>query len=164
MGAGGRPVTASDISAKAAFVREALDGISAIPQRTPDEFLADPRNLASALHWMQTAIQALIDIGLILVSTRGLPAPHSSSEVLERLEASGGLPSGSAARFRPVIELARDLLLLDHVEEVLPDLLLAHLGGRSHVVLGEEPRVSEVDFPGRRAIACQSQVCFHSVS
>lgn len=96
-------MTLSDLSDKAAFVREALDGIATIPHRTLDEFLADPRNLPSALHWMQTAIQALIDIGLILVTARGLPAPRSSSEVLERLEAAGGLPAGSAARYRPVI-------------------------------------------------------------
>jgi len=46
------------------------------------------------------------------------------------------------------IGLARDPLLLHHVEEVLADLLLAHVGGGAHVVLGEEPCVEKVDFPG----------------
>jgi hypothetical protein len=32
------------------------------------------------------------------------------------------------------IGLAGDLLFLDHVEQVLTDLLLAHLGGRAHVI------------------------------
>jgi uncharacterized protein YutE (UPF0331/DUF86 family) len=96
-------LTLTDVSAKAAFVREALDGLAAIPQATLEEFLSDPRNLPSALHWMQTAIQALVDIDLILVAARGLPAPRSSADVLESLEAAGALPAGSAIRYRPVV-------------------------------------------------------------
>lgn len=96
-------MTRSDVSDKAAFVREAIEGLTEIPQGTLDEFLSDRRNLASTLHWLQTAIQALIDIGLIVVAERGLPAPRSSSEMLERLQDAGALPAGSAARFRPVI-------------------------------------------------------------
>lgn len=103
MGSGEAAVTRSDVSDKAAFVREALEELAAIPQGTLDEFLADRRNLPSALHWLQTAIQALIDIGLILVAARGLPAPRSSADVLECLEAAELLPPGSAAKYRAAI-------------------------------------------------------------
>lgn len=96
-------MTRSDIADKAAFVREALEELAALPQASLEEFLADRRNVPSALHWLQTAIQALIDIALIGVSTRGLRAPRTSAEVLERLEEAGALPPGAAARFRPVI-------------------------------------------------------------
>lgn len=96
-------MTHSDISDKAAFVRQALDELAAIPQDTLEDFRADRRNLPSALHWLQTAIQALLDIGLILVATRGLRPPHSSADVLERLEEAEVLPPGSVAKYRPVV-------------------------------------------------------------
>lgn len=96
-------MTRSDISDKAAFVRQALGELAAIPQGSLEDFRADRRNLPSALHWLQTAMQALLDIGLILVAIRGLRPPHSSVDVLERLEEAGALPSGSVAKYRPVV-------------------------------------------------------------
>ncbi len=96
-------MTSSDLPDKAAYVRQAIDELAAIPQGTFEEFLSDRRNLPTALHWLQTAIQALIDIGLVVVASKGLPTPRSSHDVLERLEAAGDLPPGSAARFRPVV-------------------------------------------------------------
>lgn len=96
-------MSVGEISDKAGFVREALTGLGSIPQDSLGAFLADGRNLPAALHWMQTAIQALIDIGLVLVSERGLPTPRTSADVLERLEEAGALPPGSAVRFRPLI-------------------------------------------------------------
>ncbi|MEM6791619.1 MAG: HepT-like ribonuclease domain-containing protein [Myxococcota bacterium] len=91
------------IEDKVAFVREALQRLEELPQHSLEQSLADDRNLASALHWLQTAIQALVDIGLLIVSSRGLPTPRSSGEVLERLESADLLPPGSALRFRPIV-------------------------------------------------------------
>jgi uncharacterized protein YutE (UPF0331/DUF86 family) len=96
-------VTSSDIADKAAFVRQALDELSAIPHTTCDDFLADRRNLPATLHLLQTAIQGLVDIGLILVSARGLRTPRTSIDVIELLEEAGALPAGSATTYRPVI-------------------------------------------------------------
>lgn len=96
-------MTRADLADKTAFVRQALAELEGIPQATLEEFVSDRRNLPAALHWFQTAIQALVDIGLILVSARGLQAPRTSVDVLERLEEAGALPSGSTARYRAVI-------------------------------------------------------------
>lgn len=96
-------MTRGDLADKAAFVRAALAELEAIPQSTYDEFLADRRNLPAAIHWIQTAIQALIDIGLVSIAARGLPTPRSSAEVLERLEAAGALPAGTSVKYRPVV-------------------------------------------------------------
>ncbi len=65
--------------------------------------LADFRNLDSALHRLQTSIQALLDIGAVLVSRLGLPAPRTSIDILSSLEEAGYLPEGSSVRFRPII-------------------------------------------------------------
>lgn len=96
-------MTSADIADKAAFVRQALEDLAAIPQATREAFAADRRNLPAALHSLQTAIQGLLDIGLIVIATRGLRTPRSSSEVIERLEEAELLPSGSAAKYRPVV-------------------------------------------------------------
>lgn len=91
-----------EILSKLALLRENLERLSQIPQASYDEFAADFRNLDSALHRLQTSIQALIDIGSLVVARRGLGAPSTSREILERLERAGALPPGSTARFGPL--------------------------------------------------------------
>lgn len=96
-------MTHGELADKTAFVRAALEELAAIPQSTYEEFAADRRNLPAAIHWLQTAIQALIDIGLMSIAARGLTTPRSSAEVLEVLEAAGALPAGASTKYRPVI-------------------------------------------------------------
>lgn len=116
-------MTHSEISDKAAFVREALSALEAVPQSSRDEFLADPRTLPATLHWLQTAIQGLLDIGLVLVGERGLAAPRTSLEVLERLEGAGALPAGTATRYRPLIGFRNRVVhLYDRID---PDIVYA---------------------------------------
>ncbi|HEY4158780.1 MAG TPA: DUF86 domain-containing protein, partial [Polyangiaceae bacterium] len=67
------------------------------------EFNADFRNLDSALHRLQTTIQALIDIACYLVAVRSLGVPRTSLDALEKLEAAGLLPEGAAKRFAPIV-------------------------------------------------------------
>ena len=93
----------AELAEKAAFVRDALAELEALPQDTLESFLADRRNLPAALHWLQTAIQALVDLGLMQVASLGARTPRTSLDVLEALEEAGRLPPGSAQRFRPVI-------------------------------------------------------------
>jgi len=96
-------MTRADLADRAAFVREALAALETLPLGSLDEFLADRRNLPSALHWLQTAIQALLDIGLMAVAARGLPSPRTSADVLERLEEAGALPTGTARRYLAIV-------------------------------------------------------------
>jgi len=95
-------VTAPDINTKIAIVRENLQRLADLPQASYAEFAGDFRNLDSALHRLQTSIQALIDIASLAAARNGLGAPGSSVELLERLENAACLPSGSAARFTPI--------------------------------------------------------------
>lgn len=91
-----------EILAKLAIVRENLERMAQIPQSSYDEFSADFRNLDSALHRLQTSIQALIDVGSLVLARRGLGAPTTSREILEKLEAARLLPDGSTTRFGPI--------------------------------------------------------------
>jgi uncharacterized protein YutE (UPF0331/DUF86 family) len=96
-------MTHEEVLGKAQVVRGSLDKLALIPQRTYEEFMSDFRNLEASLRLLQTSIQALIDLGSRLCARLGLEAPRTSQEILERLEADGRLPAGSARRFAPII-------------------------------------------------------------
>lgn len=96
-------MTEEGIVAKLEIVRQNLERLEQLPQASYTEFNADFRNLDSALHRLQTTIQALIDIASFLVSVRGLGIPKTSLDALEKLETAGLLPEGSASRFAPII-------------------------------------------------------------
>jgi uncharacterized protein YutE (UPF0331/DUF86 family) len=65
-------VNGNDIQRRLEVLRVNLECLAEIPQETFEEFSADFRNLDSALHRLQTSIQALLDIGAVLVSRLGL--------------------------------------------------------------------------------------------
>ena len=96
-------MTADSLTTKLATVRDNLEKLDRIPQSSYQEFGADFRNLDSALHRLQTTIQALIDISCYLVAVRGLGVPITSVDALDKLEGAGLLPSGSAQRFTPIV-------------------------------------------------------------
>ena len=96
-------MTDDSVPAKLAIVRENLEKLERIPQASWQEFDADFRNLDSALHRLQTTIQALIDIACYAVALRGLGVPRTSLDALEKLEAASLLPPGSAQRFAPIV-------------------------------------------------------------
>lgn len=72
-------MTAEGVQAKLAILRENLGKLEQIPQASLQQFSADFRNLDSALHRLQTSIQALIDIASYVTAKQGLGAPASSS-------------------------------------------------------------------------------------
>jgi uncharacterized protein YutE (UPF0331/DUF86 family) len=70
------------------------------------------------LHRLQTSIQALLDLGSLLVSRLGLPVPRTSADVLSHLEEAGHLPEGAAVRFRPIIGFGNRVVhLYDRIDE-----------------------------------------------
>ena len=83
-------------------VRDNLEKLEQLPQGSFDEFIGDFRNVDSALHRLQTGIQALIDVASYATARRGLGTPTTSADALVKLEGAGHLPIGSAARFTPI--------------------------------------------------------------
>lgn len=123
-------MTGEGIEAKCDFIRHDLKMLEAIPQGSFDEFSSDFRNVDSAIHRLQTAIQALIDIGSFAVASLGLPAPEHSRSILESLEAAGHLPAGSVARFGPMFAFRNRVVhLYDRVDpQIVYDILTQHRG------------------------------------
>lgn len=105
---------------KAQIVRSNLEKLAAIPQATTEEFVGDFRNVEAALHLLQTAIQALIDMGSMACARLGLETPRSSFEILERLEADGRLPAGSVQRFAPIVGFRNRVVhLYDRIDPLI---------------------------------------------
>ena len=96
-------MTDDDVQTKLALLAENLERLAQIPQASYEEFAADFRNLDSALHRLQTSIQALIDLASLATARRGLGAPRSSVDALQKLEDAGALPNGTTARFTPML-------------------------------------------------------------
>ncbi len=108
----------NDVQRRLETLRVNLELLAKIPQETFEVFAADFRNLDSALHRLQTSIQALLDLGAVLISRLGLSAPRTSLDILSTLEESGHLPEGSSLRFRPIIGFRNRVVhLYDRIDE-----------------------------------------------
>lgn len=111
-------MTEAEIGAKLALLRDNLDKLAQIPQASYEEFVADFRNVDSALRRLQTSIQVLIDIASLVSARLGLGTASTSRELLERLESSGTLPAGSTARFGPIFGFRNRIVhLYDRVDD-----------------------------------------------
>lgn len=94
-------MTRDELHSKLDVIRENLERLEQIPQSSYAEFSADFRNLDSALHRLQTTIQALIDIAGLVVARNGLRVPTSSRSVLQGLETASLVPP-AAGHDRPI--------------------------------------------------------------
>ncbi|MCC6667010.1 MAG: DUF86 domain-containing protein [Polyangiaceae bacterium] len=111
-------MTEAEIGGKLAVLRDNMDKLAQIPQASYDEFVADFRNVDSALRRLQTSIQALIDLAGLTGARLGLGTSSTSRELLERLEAAGVLPAGSTNRFGPIFGFRNRIVhLYDRVDE-----------------------------------------------
>jgi uncharacterized protein YutE (UPF0331/DUF86 family) len=105
------------IEAKLGILRDNLARLAEIPQGSFAEFAADFRNIDSALHRLQTSVQALLDIASYKVGRRGLPPPGTSRDILVVLEGDGALPRGAAARYAPLFAFRNRVVhLYDRVD------------------------------------------------
>jgi len=94
----------SDIQTKLDTVLDNLDKLSQLPTATYREFVSDFRNTDSALHRLQTSVQALVDIGAYVVSSLGLRTPASSVDVIEVLRESGLVGDSAAATYTKMVQ------------------------------------------------------------
>jgi uncharacterized protein YutE (UPF0331/DUF86 family) len=111
-------VTAEQVQTRLDVLRANLEKLARIPQESFEVFTGDFRNLEAALHLLQTSIQALIDLGSILLARNALPTPRTSHEVFEHLERGGLLPPGSAQRLIPIVAFRNRVVhLYDRIDE-----------------------------------------------
>ncbi len=74
-----------DVRSKLDIIPENLEKLEILRAKGYEEFASDFRNIDSALHRLQTSIQALVDIGGYIIASLGLRTPGSSGEVIDIL-------------------------------------------------------------------------------
>ena len=111
-------MTPEQVQAKLALLAATLVRLRKLQATDLETFRGDDRNLDAALRRLQVGIQILIDVGSHLVARLGLGAPETSHDVLDRLEAAGKLPAGSAKRFGGIFAFGNRIVhLYDRIDE-----------------------------------------------
>ncbi len=67
-----------DVQAKIDVIMDNLEKLTFLKTKDFNEFTADFRNMDSALHRLQTSIQALLDTGSYVIASLGLKTPDTS--------------------------------------------------------------------------------------
>lgn len=81
-----------------------LAKLALLPTATYEDFASDFRNIDSALHRMQTSIQALADIAAYVVGCLGLRTPTSTLDVIHVLGESGLIDEARVATYARLVQ------------------------------------------------------------
>jgi uncharacterized protein YutE (UPF0331/DUF86 family) len=74
-----------DVQSKLDIIPQNLEKLEFLRALGYEKFASDFRNIDSALHRLQTSIQALVDIGGYIIASLGLRTPGTSGEVIDIL-------------------------------------------------------------------------------
>ncbi|MBI4614322.1 MAG: DUF86 domain-containing protein [Planctomycetes bacterium] len=111
-------MTLDQIQGKVDVVTRNLEWLAGIPHSSYEEFVGDYRNVQTALHLLQTAIQALIDIASYLIARLGLRSPATSTEILDVLHEAGKIRAEERVRFRPMFAFRNRVVhLYDRIDD-----------------------------------------------
>lgn len=101
-----------DIRSKLDIIPENLRKLELFRAMEYDEFQSDFRNIDSALHRLQTSIQALVDIGGYIVASLGLRTPSTSGEIIEILVENGFINPALRDRYISMIQFRNRIVHL----------------------------------------------------
>lgn len=101
-----------DIRSKLDIIPENLQKLELFRAMEYDEFQSDFRNIDSALHRLQTSIQALVDIGGYIVASLGLRTPSTSGEIIEILVENGFINPALRDRYISMIQFRNRIVHL----------------------------------------------------
>jgi len=94
----------ADVQSKLEILPENIEKLELLGALEYPEFCADFRNVDSALHRLQTSIQALVDIGSYIIAQLGLKTPDSSAEVIAILTANGLIAGEDEERYISMVQ------------------------------------------------------------
>lgn len=115
-----------DIQSKIDVVSENLEKLDSLRAMKYEEFASDFRNTDSALHRLQTSIQALLDIGGYIIANLGLKMPNTNAEIIKILSEAGYIPESKATAFIDMSKFRNRIVhLYNHIDtETLHDILV----------------------------------------
>lgn len=93
-----------DVQNKLDIIPENLEKLEILRAMGYEKFASDFRNIDSALHRLQTSIQAFVDIGGYIIASLGLRTPGTSGEVIDILVEQGLLIKERKARYISMIQ------------------------------------------------------------
>jgi len=93
-----------DVQSKLNIIPENLEKLEILRAMGYEKFVSDFRNIDSALHRLQTSIQALVDIGGYIIASLGLRLPGTSAEVIDILVEHGLLEKEKRDRYISMIQ------------------------------------------------------------
>lgn len=119
-----------EVQTKLDTVADNLEKLAKLPTRTYEEFVSDFRTLDSALHRLQTSVQALVDLGAYIVSSLGLRTPTSTVDVGQVLREGGLLDDEHAATLTKMIQFrSRVVHLYNRIDpRILYEIVTQELG------------------------------------
>ncbi|MBI4618256.1 MAG: DUF86 domain-containing protein [Planctomycetes bacterium] len=133
-----------EIRVKIDHLCDNLEKLAVIPQGSLAEFSSDFMHVDSAIHRLQTGIQALIDVASYVAARRGLPMARTSKDILANLERAGLLPAGSTDRFAPMLAFRNRVVhLYDRVDPGIVYRILTEERGDLRNLLDELLRLLE---------------------
>jgi uncharacterized protein YutE (UPF0331/DUF86 family) len=116
----------ADIQGKIDVVLDNLEKLHSLRSKPYEDFISDFRNTDSALHRMQTSIQALLDIGSYVIASLGLATPDSNAGIIEILAEAGLIPKEKTVVYIKMSRFRNRIVhLYNHIDtEMLYNILL----------------------------------------
>ena len=118
-----------DIQTKIDVILDNLEKLNSLKTKTFEDFTSDFRNVDSALHRLQTSIQALLDIGSYIIASLGLKTPNTNAEIIEILGERGYISKDKAETYIKMSQFRNRIVhLYNHIDtETLYDILVNEL-------------------------------------
>ena len=118
-----------DIQTKIDVILDNLEKLNSLKTKTFEDFTSDFRNIDSALHRLQTSIQALLDIGSYIIASLGLKTPNTNAEIIEILGERGYISKDKAETYIKMSQFRNRIVhLYNHIDtETLYDILVNEL-------------------------------------
>jgi uncharacterized protein YutE (UPF0331/DUF86 family) len=92
-----------DVRSKIEVLESNRAQIKRLRELSEADFGADPVYLDSALHRLQTSVQALLDVGTYVVGALGRQAPRTSGDLVTMLEEAGCIGAEEGERYRRMV-------------------------------------------------------------
>ena len=118
-----------DIQTKIDAIFDNHEKLKFFSSKTYKDFISDFRNIDSALHRLQTSIQALLDIGSYIIASLGLRTPNTNAEIIDILNEAGYIPKDQVEKYKKMSQFRNRIVhLYNHIDtEMLYDILTNEL-------------------------------------
>ncbi len=113
------PVDSAKLRSHVDYIRRSVRKLEQLRKSGRTQFLDDDMAQAAAARWLQTTIEAVIDMANHIVAREGLGVPRAYSETMEILLREGVLPDDRRDAFLAMVRFRNRVVHL--YDEVHPD-------------------------------------------